>query len=55
MATWKITYIDEKSRGKRCTTTYSGHYTRYEIIKFFGLDKPDVVWFKLELVRDNKL
>lgn len=54
MTTWKIQYIDTKSNGKRLTTFHTGSLTRYEIIKFFGLDQPDVLWFKIERVRNGR-
>ncbi len=55
MVTWKITYIDTKSRGKRCTTYHTGHFTRQQIIEFFGLNQPDVLWFRIEQVRGNRI
>lgn len=51
MTTWKITYIDTKSGGRKLTTYYTGDYTKWQIISFFGLNEPDVVWFKLEIVK----
>ena len=52
MTKWKITYIDSKSRGKKLTTYYTGNFSRYQIIEFFGLNQPDCYWFKLEIVKD---
>lgn len=55
MTTWKIEYIDTLSNGRKCTTYHVGSkMTRYDIIKFFGLDKPDVLWFKVSIVKNNK-
>lgn len=49
---WKITYIDSKSRGKKCVTYYTGNKSREEIILFFGLDEPDCYWYELEIVNN---
>lgn len=47
MITWKIEYIDEKSRGKRLTTYHTGNLSKEAIIAFFGLDEPDVIWYQV--------
>lgn len=54
MTKWKITYIDSHSHGRKNITYYYGNNTRYGIIKFFGLDKPDVLWFKIEILKNDK-
>lgn len=52
MTKWKIEYIDTRSNGRRNTTYHYGSLTRYEVIKFFGLDRPDVLWFRVSIVKD---
>lgn len=47
MTTWKIEYIDTKSRGKRLTTYHTGNLSKEAIIAFFGLDEPDVIWYRV--------
>ena len=49
MTKWRITYIDKLSRGHKRTTYYYGSVTRQFIIEFFGLNQPDVLWFKIEI------
>lgn len=55
MTTWKITYIDSKSRGKKCTTFHQGNLSKEAIIEFFGLNEPDVEWYEVEEVKGNKI
>lgn len=54
MTKWKITYIDKLSNGRKNVTYYYGSNTRYGIIKFFGLDNADVLWFKIEIIKDEE-
>lgn len=53
MTKWKIEYIGTHSSGHKNITYHYGTLTRYEIIKFFGLDRTDVLWFKVSIVKDN--
>lgn len=66
---WKIT-VKERATGRIFTPEYIGYSDREEMIDFFGLENPDVEWYRLEEVpcgenrekqskqnkqRDNKL
>ena len=53
MTKWKIEYIDTHSNGRRNITYHYGSLTRYEVIKFFGLDKEDVLWFRISIIKEN--
>lgn len=53
MTKWKIEYIDIHSGGRKNTTYHYGFLTRHQVIKFFGLDRADVLWFKVSIVKDN--
>ena len=54
MTTWKIEYVDIKSRGKKLTTYHCGNLTKDEIIAFFGLNEHDVIWYKITEHKSNK-
>ena len=54
MTTWKIEYIDIKSCGKKLTTYHRGNLNKDEIIAFFGLNEPDVIWYKITEHKSNK-
>lgn len=43
---WKV-ILQEKS-GRILTPSLIGHYTREDVIDFFGLENEDVIWFKIE-------
>lgn len=49
MKKYKITY-KEIGRPTPKTTYYSGDKSEAYIIKFFGLDEPEVEWYKVELI-----
>ena len=46
-------YVELKEVGHDVLTTeYIGNKSREEVIKWFGLDQPDVVWYKLRCKED---
>ena len=46
---FQIFYIDFQSKGERRTVNYYGDETTTEefLIKLFGLEEPDVLWYKI--------
>lgn len=54
MITWQAT-IKERGNDHILTPTYlcDDNVTKEEIIEFWGLDKPDVEWYKLEKINNN--
>lgn len=54
MVTWEAT-IKERGNDHILTPTYlcDDNVTKEEIIEFWGLDKPDVEWYKLEKINNN--
>lgn len=48
VSVWKVSYMERGSSAVH-TTTYEGVLTRDEVIEFFGLDSPDIVWYKVAL------
>lgn len=44
---YKIT-IKEKCRNKPLETRYDGNVDERYLIEFYGLEKPDVEWYKIE-------
>ena len=47
---WKVDYKDTKSEG-RVNTTYCYHVnTKEEVIDFFGLNRPDVLWYEVSAI-----
>lgn len=54
MVTYKAT-IKEVGRETLLTPTYTGeNVTREFLIKFWGLEEPDVEWYKIERVNQTK-
>lgn len=43
-----IIRIKEKGNDHVITTSYTGDRTREYVIKFFGLEGPDVEWYEIE-------
>lgn len=46
---WKIR-LKERTAGHILTPKYIGYSDREEVIKFFGLENPDVEWYEIEEV-----
>lgn len=55
MKTWRIRYKDSKSNGRVVTMFYSGNFSRYQIINYYGLNQPDCYWFELKIMNDINL
>lgn len=49
---WKVDYKDTKSNGELRTTYYMGDVDKSFVIDFFGLNRPDVFWYNVELVEE---
>lgn len=49
MKKYRITY-KEVGKPKPDTTYYTGNKTEAQVIEFFGLDEPEVEWYKVELI-----
>lgn len=49
MKKYKIIY-KEIGKPKPGTTYYTGYKTEAQVIEFFGLNEPDVEWYKVELI-----
>ena len=51
MITYVIAYVDIYSNGKVRSTTYTTSEPVSEcfLVKFFGLDQPDVIWWKIDI------
>lgn len=47
--TWEIT-IKEVDKKEPFKTTHIGNLTKKEVVDFFGLEEPDVEWYKVEQV-----
>lgn len=43
---WKVSYKERGSSAVR-VTIYEGVLTRNEVIEFFGLNSPDIVWYEV--------
>lgn len=37
----------ERTTGRIVTPEYIGSKTRAQVIEFFGLEEPDIVWYKI--------
>ena len=48
IAIWKISYMERGSSAVR-VTTYEGVLTRDEVVEFFGLNSPNIVWYEVVL------
>ncbi|MEZ3466148.1 MULTISPECIES: hypothetical protein [Muribaculaceae] len=46
---WKIK-LRERSTGHILTPEYDGYLDRDGVIEFFGLENPDVEWYRIEEV-----
>ena len=44
---WQIRYR-EAGKSETRTTKHLGHLTEAEVIKFFGLNDPDVEWYDIK-------
>ena len=51
MKKYKITY-KEVNRPNSATTTYEGTMSEAQVIEFFGLNEPEVEWYKIETIND---
>lgn len=51
MKTWKAR-IKEYGNDHILTPSVTGEVDRDYVIKWFGLDQPDVEWYELELVEE---
>ena len=49
---WRVT-IKERAMSHPITTELHGCYDRQEVIKHFGLDEPDVEWYKVEEITQD--
>ena len=49
MKKYRITY-KEVGKPKPSTTYHTGNKTEAQVIEFFGLDEPEVEWYKVELI-----
>lgn len=49
MKKYRITY-KEARKPKPGSTYYTGDKTEAQVIEFFGLDEPEVEWYKVELI-----
>lgn len=52
MTKWRIDYIDTVSEGRKNTTYHYGNLTDDEVIEFFGLNRSDVIWYKVSLIKE---
>lgn len=52
MLHYKITV--KETNGQVCHPEFRGNKTRREIIEFFGLEEPDVEWYKIEVLHDDE-
>lgn len=50
MKTWKVTL--KEVGGSVLHPSLTGDFDRDYVIKWFGLDQPDVEWYELELVEE---
>ena len=48
IAVWKVSYMERGSSAVH-VTTYEGVLTRDEVAEFFGLNRPDIVWYEVVL------
>ena len=49
---WKVQYIDTWTNGEIRETELHGYYDYNDVIKFFGLNEPEVSWYKVEEIED---
>ena len=52
-AVWKVT-IKERAMQHTITSELHGPYNREDVIKHYGLDEPDVEWYKIEEIDYGK-
>lgn len=52
MKTWVIE-AQEKWCDHPIRTTYTGCFSREDVIKFFGLDQPDIEWYNITEVTNE--
>lgn len=50
---WKIR-LKERTTGHICTPEHIGYLDRQGVIKFFGLDEPDIEWYDIQEVPYNE-
>ena len=46
---WQVT-IKEKGNDNLLTPKLFGYYEREDVIKWFGLNDPEIEWYKIELL-----
>ena len=51
MKTWKVK-IKEVGNDHIIETSYIGEVNGAEVVKWFGLDQPNVEWYELEFVEE---
>lgn len=47
---WQVRYR-EAGKSETQTTRHLGHLTEAEVIKFFGLNSPDVEWYDIKEIK----
>ena len=52
MRKWKVEY-KEVGRDKIFETTHWGDLSKSEVVEFFGLDEPDVTWYRVTEIIKN--
>ena len=50
---WRVT-INEKEMKLPITTELHGNYDEKDVVEFYGLNQPDVEWYKMENLNDKK-
>ena len=50
---WWVT-IKEKAMKHPITTELHGNYDEKDVVEFYGLNQPDVEWYKMEEITDKK-
>ena len=53
MKHWQLT-VKEKGNDSLLHPSYIGNVDEEYLVKFFGLDKPDVEWYKIEEVKHDR-
>lgn len=48
---WKVT-IKEVAMKHSITTELHGYYDEDDVVDFYGLNQPDVEWYKMEEIHD---
>ena len=48
---WKVT-IKEVAMKHSITTELHGYYDEDDVMDFYGLEQPDVEWYKMEEIHD---